>query len=491
MDADTIIVGAGLSGICASALWRRQRPQDGVIVLEARDAIGGTWDFFRYPGIRSDSDMHTLGYSFRPWLGEKAITDGASIRDYIRATAREEGVEDLIRYRHALTDADWHEDDQLWHLTVDTPEGARHLTCRFLVGCTGYYDYGEGYCPTFEGEGDFPGPILHPQAWPADLDWSGKRVAVIGSGATAVTLVPELARAAAHVTMIQRTPTFVAEMPASDAVATRLQKVLPQMAAHGVTRWKNILMGMGFFQASQRMPKLVGGWLSGNAARRSGQEAEHFHAPYRPWDQRLCLAPDGDIFDTLAAGDASVRTGAIARFTPRGVEMAEGDTIEADIIVVATGLKLKIGGGAAIRLDGEAQELAELTSYKGAMLSNVPNLVQMFGYTNASWTLKCELIARWAIRLADAMDARGATSARPVPPPDLKREPAVPLTAGYIERARGQLPLQGDRRPWRIHQNYLKDRYEFGRAPIDDGTMVFKTPPRNSASAGPDADRAA
>ena len=469
MDADVIVVGAGLSGICAASLLKEKRPDDRVIVLEARDAIGGTWDLFRYPGIRSDSDMHTLGYSFRPWLGEKAITDGPSILQYIRDTAREQGVEDLIRFRHRLTGADW--DGATWVLTVETPDGVETLRTRFLLGCTGYYDYAKGYLPDFVGQEDFAGRIVHPQHWPDDLDWAGQRVAVIGSGATAVTLVPELAKAAAHVTMIQRTPSYIAEMPSEDAIGRALTKVLPERPAYGLTRWKNILMGMGIYQATQAFPDRMGDMLAKKAGDAAGTEPAPFRAPYGPWDQRLCLAPDGDIFATLREGDASIRTGGIARFEADGVRMEDGTLVEADLIVVATGLTLRLGGGAALSVAGEPLRFPDHVTYKGAMLSGVPNFAQMFGYTNASWTLKCELIARWVIRLLDRMDALGVDVATPVAPDDLELQTAVPLSSGYIQRAKAALPLQGDRAPWKVHQNYLKDLVEFRYARIDDGVL--------------------
>ncbi|QIK40064.1 NAD(P)/FAD-dependent oxidoreductase [Pontibrevibacter nitratireducens] len=474
-DADVIIVGAGLSGICAASLLSAKRPADRVIVLEARDAIGGTWDLFRYPGIRSDSDMHTLGYSFRPWRGQKAITDGGSILSYIRDTAREQDVERLIRFGHRLLAANWDGVAQHWALRVQTPEGQITLTTRFLLGCTGYYDYEAGYQPDFAGQEDFAGPLVHPQHWPEGLDWHGKRIAVIGSGATAITLVPELARKAAHVSMIQRIPSYVAGMPARDRLGDRVKRILPERAAYAAIRWKNILLGMGTYQATQLWPGFIGRLLARKAAERSGTDPADFHAPYGPWEQRLCLAPDGDLFDALRTGRASITTGQIAGFAPDGVRMESGDLIRADVIVVATGLRMRLGGGAALSLDGAVLRFADHVSYKGAMLSGVPNFAQMFGYTNASWTLKCELIARWVIRLLNRMEAVGATVATPVSPQDLKLRSAVPLSSGYVQRAHGSLPMQGDRGPWRVHQNYLRDVYAFRYAPVDDGAMVLST----------------
>ncbi len=474
-NLDVIVVGAGLSGIGAACLMAEKRPDDRFAVLEAREAMGGTWDYFRYPGIRSDSDMHTLGYSFRPWLGEKAITDGPSINTYIRETAAAYGVDECIRYRHRVAAADW--DGARWQLTVETPEGTQRLSARFLMICTGYYDYAGGHAPVFAGQEDFAGPIIHPQHWPEDLDWTGKRVAVIGSGATAVTLVPELAKTAAHVTQIQRTPTYVTDMPARDGMARFFSRVLPEQSAHTVTRWKNILMGMGFFQLSQRWPSLVRGMLAKNVVKKSGADPTHFDAPYKPWDQRLCLAPDGDFFEVLRNGSASITTGAVERFEPAGVRLVSGELVEADIIVTATGLRLKLAGGMKVSVGGHAVQPGSHLSYKGAMLSDVPNLVMTFGYTNASWTLKCELVLRWAIRLLDHMEKTGADIATPRPPQDASAEPAVPLTSGYIQRALEHLPKQAQARPWRIHQNYLLDLRAFRMDPIDDGTMTFVKAP--------------
>lgn len=472
MDADVIIIGAGLSGICAAIVISAARPTDNIVVLEGRSSIGGTWDLFQYPGVRSDSDMHTLGYSFRPWRGQRAITDGPSILDYIRDTARDQDVQRLIRFNHRLVAANWDSAAQIWHLHVDTPQGQQTLTCRFLLGCTGYYDYESGYLPDFEGQDDFTGPMVHPQHWPDDLDWTGKNVAIIGSGATAVTLLPELARDAAHVTLIQRTPSYVVEMPARDRIAGRLDRVLPARTSHAITRWKNIMVGMLSYQVTRAWPNFMGHMLTGKAAKRAGVDPEHFQAPYGPWDQRICVAPDGDMFDALRDG-ASIRTGHIERFERQGVRMQQGDLIPADIIITATGLRLCLGGGADLSVDGVPVRLSDLVSYKGAMLSGVPNFAQMFGYTNASWTLKCELIARWVVRVLDRMERVEATSVVPKLPATMPRQPAVPLTAGYITRGMGELPLQGNRAPWRVHQNYLRDIYEFRYAPVDDGVLTF------------------
>ncbi|SOH94693.1 Predicted flavoprotein CzcO associated with the cation diffusion facilitator CzcD [Monaibacterium marinum] len=472
MDADVIIIGAGLSGICAASVISVARPNDNIVVLEGRSSIGGTWDLFQYPGVRSDSDMHTLGYSFRPWRGQRAITDGPSILEYIRDTARDQDVQRLIRFNHRLVAANWDSAAQIWHLHVDTPQGQQTLTCRFLLGCTGYYDYESGYLPDFDGQDDFSGAMVHPQHWPDGLDWAGKNVAIIGSGATAVTLLPELARDAAHVTLIQRTPSYVVQMPARDRIAGWLDRVVPARTSHAITRWKNIVVGMLSYQVTRAWPDLMGRMLAGKAAKRADVDPAHFQAPYGPWDQRICVAPDGDMFDALRDG-ASIRTGHIDRFEGQGVRMQQGDFIPADIIITATGLRLRLGGGADLSVDGGQVRFPDLVSYKGAMLSGVPNFAQMFGYTNASWTLKCELIARWVVRVLDRMERVEATSVVPKLPADMPRKPAVPLTAGYIKRGVGELPLQGNRAPWRVHQNYLRDIYEFRYAPVDDGVLTF------------------
>ena len=476
---DVVIVGAGLSGICTAYHVAHGAPWKSWTVLEAREAIGGTWDLFRYPGVRSDSDMPTLGYTFRPWTGEKAIADGPSILEYVRETAREFGIEKRIRYRHRVTAAAWSTQDARWHLTVETPDGERRITCQFLASCTGYYDYDEGHRPRFEGEEAFEGPIVHPQHWPDDLDYEGKRVVVIGSGATAVTLVPELAKRARHVVMLQRTPTWVVSMPARDRLANWMHRRLGPKAAHAITRWKNIGYSVYSYQLAQRWPNFVGGQITKMAAKElppGYAAATHFKAPYKPWDQRLCLVPDSDLFEAISKNRAEVVTARIAHLDAKGVVLESGKRIDADVIVAATGLKVKVAGGVAISVDGEPVRMADVYSYKGAMFSGIPNAVVALGYINASWTLKSELIARYLVRLINHMEVEGHDYAVPRrPAPQMGSRTTFELSSGYLERARHEIPRQTERGPWRQYQNYLldvammrfgnvTDEMEFGRA---------------------------
>ena len=458
---DVLIVGAGLSGICTAYHVSRGAPWKSYAVLEARDAIGGTWDLFRYPGVRSDSDMPTLGYTFRPWTGEKAIADGPSILQYVRDTAKEFGIDERVRFHHRMVAARWSTDDALWHLTVETPDGERAMTCQFLSICTGYYDYDEGHRPHFEGEEAFEGRIVHPQHWPDDLDYSGKEVVVIGSGATAVTLVPEMAKRAHRVTMLQRTPTWIVAMPGKDRLSNWMHRTIGPKAAHAVTRWKNIGYSVYSYQLAQRFPNFVGSQITKMAAKQlpPGYEADkHFKAPYRPWDQRLCLVPDADLFEAISHNKAEVVTDRIARFDRHGIVLESGRRIDADVVVAATGLKIKVAGGTAITVDGHPVKMADVYSYKGAMYSGIPNCTVALGYTNASWTLKCELIARYLVRLINHMEVEGYDYAVPdAPSPEMGTRTTFELSSGYLERARGEIPKQTDRGPWRQYQNYLLD----------------------------------
>jgi monooxygenase len=473
---DVVIVGAGLSGIGAACHLRRECPDRTVAILEARDAIGGTWDLFRYPGIRSDSDMFTLGYSFRPWTEPKDIADGASILSYVRDTAREHGVDALIRFRHRVVRAQWSTASARWTVTAhreDTGETVT-LTCSFLSVCSGYYRYDEGYRPAFPGSEDFTGPIVHPQHWPDDLDHAGKRVVVIGSGATAVTLVPSLAEQAAHVTMLQRSPSYVAAVPSQDRGADRLRRRLPARAAYGVVRWKKVLVTTAVFQLSRRRPRLVRSLLRRDAIRRlpAGFDVDtHFAPSYNPWDQRLCVVPDGDLFGAISAGTADIVTDRIERFTATGIELASGRELPADVIVTATGLNLLAIGGIALTVDGRDIELSETLAYKGMMLSGVPNFALTIGYTNASWTLKADLVARYVCRLLRHMDEHGYDTVTPVAPEVSSRDglaPLIDLQAGYVLRSVSELPRQGPVAPWRLHQNYLRDVRLMRRGPVTD-----------------------
>jgi cation diffusion facilitator CzcD-associated flavoprotein CzcO len=481
---DVIVVGAGLSGIGAAWHLQQRCPDRSYAILEARHAIGGTWDLFRYPGIRSDSDMHTLGYAFRPWTDAKAIADGPSIRAYVEATARENGIDRHIRFGHKVVAADWSSADARWTVEVERlgegGGGERALiTCNFLYMCAGYYDYAGGHAPDFPGSADFGGRIVHPQAWPEDLDYSGKNVVVIGSGATAVTLVPEMARDAARVTMLQRSPTYVVTRPAQDRVANWLRSKLPSKAAYGVTRWKNVLFGMFFYNMARKRPGKVKERLVGMVREHLGPDydvATHFTPSYNPWDQRLCLVPDADLFAAIKSGRADVVTDTIDTFTADGVRLASGRELKADVIVTATGLRLQMMGGTALRVDGAPVDVGERLQYKGMMLSDVPNMAFTFGYTNASWTLKADLVAAYVCRLLNTMRKRGLRQATPrVGDGAVAPEPFANFTSGYIQRASEILPKQGDRRPWRLNQNYALDLMALRFGSIDD-SMEFANP---------------
>jgi len=476
---DVIIVGAGLSGIGAAHHLQKNCPDRSFAILEARGAIGGTWDLFRYPGIRSDSDMHTLGYDFRPWTKAKAIADGASIREYIEDTARESGVDRHIRFDHRVKSAAWSTEDAAWTLEIERGGERRQLRCNFLYMCSGYYDYAKGHSPAFAGTERFGGRIVHPQFWPNDLDYSGKKVVVIGSGATAVTLVPEMAKQAAHVTMLQRSPTYVVSRPAEDRLANRIRALLPAKAAYGVTRWKNVLFGMLFFNLARKRPERTKQRLLGMVREHLGADydvATHFTPRYNPWDQRLCLVPDADLFDTIKRGGASVVTDKIETFTEQGIKLSSGREIEADVVVTATGLELALMGGATFSIDGAPVRLADSLQYKGMMFSDVPNLAFTFGYTNASWTLKADLVARYVCRVLNAMRRKGVRQATPrIGSDPIAPQPFADFSSGYIQRALEHLPQQGDRRPWRLNQNYALDVMALRFGSVTD-SMEFGNP---------------
>jgi monooxygenase len=477
---DVLILGAGLSGIGAAHHLSELCPGKTFTILEAREATGGTWDLFRYPGIRSDSDMYTLGYRFRPWMGAKSIADGPSILDYIRETAREHGLEEKIRLGHRALRADWSSADARW--TVEVQRSATgetvYLTCDFLYCCTGYYRYDEGYSPSFPGSERFTGQIVHPQHWPREFDYSGKRVVVIGSGATAVTLVPALAKGGAeHVTMLQRSPSYILSLPGRDVIADKLRKWLPADTAYAIVRWKNVLLGMLNYQLCRRAPATMRRLLRRLTGRQlpAGYDLDtHFRPSYEPWDQRLCLVPDGDLFQALSHGGASIETGAIETFTERGIALSSGKEIEADVIVTATGLNMLMLGGVALAVDGREIELGSTVAYKGMMLAGVPNFALTVGYTNASWTLKADLVAEYVCRVLEHMDTRGLSVCIPhSPDDDLPRVPIIDLKSGYVLRSVDALPKQGAVAPWRLHQNYIKDVRLLRRGPIDDGVEFF------------------
>jgi cation diffusion facilitator CzcD-associated flavoprotein CzcO len=461
-------VGAGISGIDAAYRLQERCPGKSTLILEARERIGGTWDLFRYPGVRSDSDMFTLGFPFRPWASDRAIVDGEAIRAYIEDTAREIGIFGRIRFGERVIDARWSWRDARWTVRTKKDE----YSCSFLYLASGYYDYAQGYRPAWPGEDEYTGRIVHPQAWPDDLDYAGKRVAVIGSGATAITLVPALAEKAAHVTLVQRTPSYIVARPAHDRMARGLQRLLPKRLAGPLIRWKNILLTIFMYGSARRKPQRVAHWILEQIRNQlpAGYPIERdFSPPYDPWDQRLCLVPDGDIFNAMRDGKVSIATGAIDRFARTGLRLTTGEDIPADIVVTATGLIMKLGGGIALSLDGEPVSLPEHMIYKGMMLSGVPNLFVSFGYANASWTLRSDLTARSVCRLLKQMARRGLSICTPIRESEVHRRPVLGLTSGYVKRAEEMLPAQGDRDPWLVRQNYLKDLAAMSLRRIDEG----------------------
>lgn len=478
---EVLIVGAGLSGIGAGVHLQTRCPSKRYAILEARNSIGGTWDLFRYPGVRSDSDMFTLGYEFRPWTRPRAIAEGPGILEYLRETAREHGIDRHIRFQHRVRTASWSSAQARW--TVEAEVGPERipvrLTCNFLYLCSGYYSYESGYRPAFPGSERFQGLLLHPQQWPADLDYSGKRVIVIGSGATAVTLVPAMARRAAHVTMLQRSPSYLLSQPAADRIAGLLQRVLPPRLAHRLIRSKNMLLSLAFYQFCRRAPRLAARVLRANVARQlpAGYPLDiHFQPRYRPWDQRLCLVPDADLFRAIRGGRASVVTGRIDTFTERGIRLQSGQELPADIVVTATGLQLLPLGGLRLTVDGAPVELNRTLSYRGLMLSGVPNLAVCFGYTNMSWTLRADLVSRYVCRLLRHMDRCGYDVCVPCnDDPAVTAQPLFGLTSGYIRRAIDAFPKQGSKAPWRVHQNYLLDLLSLRLSRLEDGCLRFST----------------
>jgi len=473
---DVLIVGAGLSGIGAACHLAVDVPGRSYAILEARETSGGTWDLFRYPGVRSDSDMYTLGYRFRPWRGDKALADGPSILRYVRETAAEYGVDEHVRYGHAVRRADWSSDDRRWTVTAEHDGDEVTLTCDVLWACSGYYDYDEGYTPEFAGVDDYEGRVVHPQHWPDDLDLADQRVVVIGSGATAMTLVPAIAADTAHVTMLQRSPTYVLSVPSRDGLAARARRLLPGPVAYGVTRWKNVLLVTGFYQLSRRRPDLVRRLIRKATAAQlpDGYDVDtHFRPTYNPWDQRLCLVPDGDLFRAISRGDASVVTDRIDSFTPKGLLLTSGEELPADIVVTATGLNLKAFGGAVLSLDGEPVHLPDTMAYKGMLLSGVPNFVFTVGYTNASWTLKADLVAQYVVRLLQHLDRTGTRVFVARREADVKEHPFMDFAAGYVLRSLHQFPKQGSRAPWRLRQNYLRDVLTIRHGRVADDAMHF------------------
>ncbi|HEX6023428.1 MAG TPA: NAD(P)/FAD-dependent oxidoreductase [Solirubrobacter sp.] len=471
---DVLIVGAGLSGIGAAHHLQERLPHKTYAVFEARDTIGGTWDLFRYPGVRSDSDMFTLGYRFRPWVDAKALADGPSILEYVRDTAREAGIDRHIRFRHRVRRASWSSDDARW--TIET-EGRPAITCNFLYVCGGYYRYDQGYLPEFEDIDSFQGRVVHPQFWPEDLECEGKRIVVIGSGATAVTLVPALAERAARVSMVQRSPTYIISIPSIDPIANALRKALGPRGSYPLARWKNVAVSTLIYELCQRRPRMMRALIRRGVMKAlpAGYDVDtHFNPRYGPWDQRLCLVPDGDLFKAISAGRAEMVTDTIERFTPTGLRLESGRELEADIIVTATGLNLLAFGGIELVVDGEPVSLPDKLAYKGMMLSDVPNFVFTVGYTNASWTLKADLVAEYVCRLLREMDRGGHRACVPVADdPTVERRPLLDFAAGYVQRSVHLFPKSGSRPPWRLGMSYAVDVVKLRYGALRDGALRF------------------
>ncbi len=489
---DVLIVGAGLSGIDAAYHLQKHCPNKSYIVIEQRERIGGTWDLFRYPGIRSDSDMLTMGYSFRPWTRPKAISPGDDIRDYIAATARDAGIDRNIRFGHRILRAAWSSQEGKWtveaaHKSPDGRDEFLTLTCNFLFSCAGYYRYSAGYSPEFPNANRFKGSMIHPQAWPEDLDYAGKRVVIIGSGATAVTLVPAIAKTAGHVTMLQRSPTYVISLPERDVIADWLRRKLPAMWAYRLSRWKNVALMLYIYQLSQRFPNFVKRGLLKQVREQLGPDydvAAHFTPRYKPWEQRMCVVPDADMFRAIKSDRASVVTDRIETFTEKGILLKSGQELEADIVVTATGLAMQFFGGIELSVDGQRVDPGQALAYKGVMMSGVPNLASVFGYINASWTLKADLICNYVCRLLNFMDRMGV---RQVTPRNRGEHAVAPFvenfTPGYIERAVDGWPKQGSKPPWRVYQNYLRDTIALKWSPVDNGALEFSNPPQRFSNA--------
>jgi monooxygenase len=492
---DVVIIGAGLSGVGAAYHLQEKCPNKRYVILEGRKALGGTWDLFRFPGIRSDSDMHTLGYNFKPWREAKAIADGPSILNYIRETAVENSISEHIRFGHLVKRASWSSDDATWSIEAQKKNSDETVVirCNMIQVCAGYYSYENGYTPEFPGRESFSGEIVHPQEWPENLDYTDKRVVVIGSGATAVTLVPEMAEKAQHVIMLQRSPTYMVSRPDKDIVANILRRILPEKLAYAITRWKNIRLQRMVYSKSRTDPDKVRDQLMHMLRKDLKSEAvieKHFTPRYNPWDQRLCLVPNSDFFQSINSGKASVVTEQIDRFTEKGVLLKSGDELDADIIVTATGLNLVVLGGMQFFVDGEPVDFSKTFSYKAMMYSDVPNLVSTFGYINASWTLRSDLTAEFCCRLLAHMDETGQRQCTPRLRSDDQDMPALDwiadFSSGYIQREMHQLPKQSDRAPWINTQDYALDKKIIRRGAIDDGVLQFSSPNRVTSTAAAD-----
>jgi monooxygenase len=476
---DIIIVGGGLSGVDAAYHVQTYCRGKSYVILENRDAIGGTWDLFRYPGIRSDSDMYTFGYSFRPWQSNSAIAHGESIRTYICETAEAYDIDRKIRFRHQVKSLSWSSADARW--TVEAERGPERqpvrFTCNFLFGCTGYYDYKAGYTPEFPGVEKFRGRLVHPQQWPQDLDYAGKPVVVIGSGATAVTIIPVMAETAAHVTMLQRSPSYIVARPSEDELVKWLRQRLPIRLAFAIARWRNVLRGLYFFNLCRRKPELAKKWIAEQVRQLLGADYDvqtHFTPRYNPWEQRMCLAPDADFFNAIRSGKAEIATEEIDTFTEDGIRLRSGRELRADVVVTATGLKLQMLGGIAVYVDGKPVNFAETMNFRGVMFSDIPNLASVFGYTNASWTLKADLVSAYVSRLIDYMDRRGYVQCTPRRrDPSVEPEPFLDFSSGYVRRAMDHFPRQGSKKPWKLYQNYLFDMVSLRYGSVDDSALEF------------------
>lgn len=486
-DFDVLIVGAGISGIGAACHLQHQCPGRSFALFEGREALGGTWDLFRYPGIRSDSDMYTLGYVFKPWTERKAIADGPAILNYLNETVDENRLRDKIYYRHRITSANWSSEANCWTVTVDVNDGAETLTytCNFLFLCGGYYKYDAGYTPDFAGLEDFQGEVIHPQHWPEDCDYAGRKVVIIGSGATAVTLLPELAKKAQKVTMLQRSPTYMLSRPAEDAFALRLQKLLPAKLSYGLIRWRNVLLTLFLFQYSKKRPETMKNYLIKQVRRQLGggfDVDKHFTPRYGPWDQRLCLVPDDDLFDAINGGKAEVVTDQIDTFTEAGIKLRSGQILDTDLVITATGLQLEVFNGISVSVDGQHIDPGSRFTYRGLMYNDIPNLATSFGYTNASWTLRADLTCNYVCRLLNHMDKTNTSRCTPrLNGPDMTPSNWFNLSSGYVQRAADKLPRQGDRNPWRAPQNYLIDIFNLRFRKVDDDALEFIDTPTTDA----------
>ncbi len=473
---DVAIIGAGLSGIGAGYHVQKSCPEWDYTIFEGRAAMGGTWDLFKYPGIRSDSDMYTFGFSFNPWKSPKAIADGPAILEYINETAKEFGISEHIRFNHRVIEANWSSELKRWHLIVQAGEETKQVVCRFVIMCTGYYNYDHGYEPEFPNRSAFKGKVVHPQKWPEDYDYSDQNIVIIGSGATAVTLVPELAKKARKVTMLQRSPTFILNLPREDAIANFFKKTLPPKMAYALSRWKNILIGIGTYNASRKYPDKARGFLKKQIKKSLGEgyKEENWDPHYNPWDQRLCLVPDNDLFESIKEGKSEVVTDTIEKFTESGIKLTSGKELEADLIVTATGLQIQLFGGMNVTVDGEKLETAKIHAYRGVMFEGVPNLGVAIGYTNASWTLKCDLSCRFLGKVMRYMIENNKEVVTPrFDSEKYDTERLLDFDAGYILRAQDVLPKQGSKAPWKVHQNYVKDLISLKYSPVNDGHLNY------------------